>query len=199
MAIPVDQDGRVNPDVDDLFWDNADTRVAAGRSIRPVKVIVDIREFGSSLPNILQAKRLALLPITLEVGDYVLSPEICVERKSIADLIGSFKSGRLYNQCQAMSAHYKYPILLIEFEKSRSFTLQSSSSIFERSSSKMNKGGGGGGGAGAGTAPNMDLQSKLTLLTLHFPKLGIIWSQSPQATAEIFEDLKVCVGVEQRR
>ena len=37
-------------------------------------------------------------PVTLEVGDYILSPEICVERKSISDLIGSLNSGRLYNQ-----------------------------------------------------------------------------------------------------
>jgi ERCC4-type nuclease len=27
-------------------------------------------------------------PITLEVGDYILTPDICVERKSISDLIG---------------------------------------------------------------------------------------------------------------
>jgi hypothetical protein len=28
-------------------------------------------------------------PITLEVGDYILTPDICVERKSISDLIGN--------------------------------------------------------------------------------------------------------------
>lgn len=34
------------------------------------------------------------------------------------------------------------------------------------------------------------LLSKLQLLTLHFPKLRIIWSPSPHATAELFEELK---------
>ena len=34
-------------------------------------------------------------PYTLIVGDYVLTPQHCVERKSINDLIQSFKSGRL--------------------------------------------------------------------------------------------------------
>ena len=32
--------------------------------------------------------------MTLEVGDYVLSPEMVVERKSLSDLFGSLNSGR---------------------------------------------------------------------------------------------------------
>ena len=32
--------------------------------------------------------------------------------------------------------------------------------------------------------------SKLTLLTIHFKKLQIIWSRSPKHTAEIFRNLK---------
>jgi len=34
------------------------------------------------------------------------------------------------------------------------------------------------------------LQSKLVLLTLTFPRLRIIWTSSPYATSEIFNDLK---------
>ena len=34
------------------------------------------------------------------------------------------------------------------------------------------------------------IQSKLVLLTLTFPRLRIIWSSSPYATADIFRDLK---------
>jgi DNA excision repair protein ERCC-4 len=69
---------------------------------------------------------LFLVPLTLEVGDYILSPEICVERKSITDLIQSFNSGRLYSQCEAMSAHYKTPVLLIEFDPTQCFSLDGS-------------------------------------------------------------------------
>jgi DNA excision repair protein ERCC-4 len=36
-----------------------------------------------------------------------------------------------------------------------------------------------------------DVQSKLQLLTLHFPKLKLVWSPSPYATAQLFEELKV--------
>jgi len=35
------------------------------------------------------------------------------------------------------------------------------------------------------------LQEKIAMLTLAFPRLRIIWSSSPHATAEIFNDLKL--------
>merc|ERR1712179_491381 len=35
-----------------------------------------------------------------------------------------------------------------------------------------------------------DLVARLQLLTVHFPKLRILWSPSPHATAELFEELK---------
>ena len=65
----------------------------------------------------------------VQVGDYILSPEMCVERKSISDLKGSFISGRLYHQAEAMSRNYKTPILLIEFDRDKAFALHSVSEI----------------------------------------------------------------------
>ena len=41
------------------------------------------------------------------------------------------------------------------------------------------------------TYSSPSIQSKITLLTLTFPRLRIIWSSSPYATADIFNDLKV--------
>lgn len=41
---------------------------------------------------------LSLHPATLEIGDFILTPEISIERKSVSDLFGSFASGRLYTQ-----------------------------------------------------------------------------------------------------
>ena len=52
------------------------------------KVIVDMREFRSELPSLLHKRGIDIEPKTIEVGDYILTPEICVERKSISDLIG---------------------------------------------------------------------------------------------------------------
>ena len=65
----------------------------------------------------------------VQVGDYILSPEMCVERKSLSDLRQSFLSGRLYNQAEAMTKHYKTPILLIEFDRERAFALHSTAEL----------------------------------------------------------------------
>ncbi|KAJ3123807.1 hypothetical protein HK100_011478 [Physocladia obscura] len=170
--------GRV-VDPEDIFWRNLDTRIAGGQQTVPAEdsnlVIVDVREFRSALPSLLHTHRMKLRPCTLEVGDYILTPQICVERKSIPDLVGSFKSGRLYTQVEAMCLHYQTPVLLIEFAQGKTFAL---SGGLEASS----KNGGPAGGD--------DLNSKLALLVITFPKLRIVWSSSPGATAEIFEDLK---------
>jgi len=79
---------------------NIHTRIAGGGKAigedRPLpRIVVDAREFRSSLPSILHSQGMILDPCTITVGDYVLSPSICVERKSISDLISSFASGRL--------------------------------------------------------------------------------------------------------
>ena len=111
----------------------------------------------------------------LTVADYVLSPNICIERKSVRDLVSSFKNGRLFNQAETMLQHYKNPMLLIEFDQNKSFTLEP----FAESALPTI--------AGSNT---QDLQSKIVMLTIAFPRLKIIWSSSPYQTAEIFEELK---------
>ncbi len=60
-------------------------------------IAVDSREFSCLTPLYLREQGFWLVPIQLYVGDYVLSDDICVERKSTntGDLIESLKSGRL--------------------------------------------------------------------------------------------------------
>lgn len=178
MMIPVDQNGRcIGPTLanepEPPLSQNSITRKAGGRKQpeKKMQVIVDMREFMSSLPNVLHQKGIRIMPVTLEVGDYVLSPLICVERKSIADLFQSFASGRLYNQVETMVRYYKIPVLLIEFSQDKSFSFQSASEI------------------GDDVSPT-NIISKLSLLVLHFPRLRIVWSRSLHATADIFISLK---------
>lgn len=152
-----------------------DTRTGKGKQSTNKnrrEIVVDVREFRSALPSILHQGGMRLAPATLTVGDFVLSNVHCVERKSISDLFGSFASGRLYNQAEAMSKHYKCPILLIEFDPSKSFCLQSGSEI-------------------GGDIRTDAVCSKMSLLSLHFPKLRILWSRSPHETVKIFRALKV--------
>ena len=85
-----------------------------------------------------------------------------------------------------MSAHYKYPMLLIEFDQDKSFSLRS---VNEAKSGA--RGGGGSSSSSDSRNPSeIDVQSKLVLLTTAFSRLRVIWSSSPYATADIFEDLK---------
>ncbi|KAH8289416.1 hypothetical protein KR054_004957, partial [Drosophila jambulina] len=188
MVIPEYQDGKTdeafilykNYDDELSSEDNAKSRQAGGQkqtnstSKDTPKVIVDMREFRSDLPCLIHKRGLEVLPLTISIGDYILTPDICVERKSISDLIGSLNSGRLYNQCVQMQRHYAKPILLIEFDQNKPFHLQGKFMLSQQTSSA-----------------NADIVQKLQLLTLHFPKLRLIWSPSPYATAQLFEELKL--------
>ncbi|KAH7392556.1 DNA repair endonuclease XPF [Pyrenochaeta sp. MPI-SDFR-AT-0127] len=180
MALTINPNANLAPE--ESFLRTINTRIAGGGCLvattEPPRVVVDVREFRSSLPSLLHGRSMVIVPCMLTVGDYVLTPHICVERKSVRDLIQSFSNGRLYNQVEAMVEHYKDPMLLIEFDQSKSFTLEPFTD-FSMSASNA---------SGLATAP--DLQGKLVMLTLAFPRLRIIWSSSPYQTAEIFSELK---------
>ncbi|XP_003417763.2 DNA repair endonuclease XPF isoform X1 [Loxodonta africana] len=178
MVIPEEREGRDETNLDLARGStsadaSADTRKAGGQeqSVTQQSIVVDMREFRSELPSLLHRRGIDIEPVTLEVGDYILTPEMCVERKSVSDLIGSLNNGRLYSQCISMSRYYKRPVLLIEFDPSKPFSLTSRGALYQEISSN-------------------DISSKLTLLTLHFPRLRILWCPSPHATAELFEELK---------
>ncbi|KAJ7411087.1 DNA repair endonuclease XPF [Willisornis vidua] len=163
MVVPEEREGRDETNLDLI------------RDAKPAGVAADTRKAGeqgpSELPSLIHRRGIDIEPVTLEVGDYILTSDICVERKSISDLIGSLNNGRLYSQCVSMCRYYKRPVLLIEFDPNKSFSLIPRGSLHQEISSN-------------------DVTSKLTLLTLHFPKLRILWCPSPHATAELFEELK---------
>jgi len=111
-----------------------------------------------------------------------------------------------------MCVHYKQPILLIEFEEHKSFSLEVSLPLrnnvythlpkipktvsevksYTKPTGKypIKKKRDGSGIPGEPLA-FASVQSKLVLLTLTFPRVRIIWSSSPYATAQIFNDLKL--------
>lgn len=148
-----------------------DSRKGRRASADKRDIAVDVREFRSALPSILHQGGMRLAPLTLTVGDFVLSSVHCVERKSISDLFGSFNSGRLYTQSEQMSKYYKCPCLLIEFDPSKSFSLQNSNEM-------------------GGDIKHDSICSKIVLLTSHFQRLRILWSKSPFETLRIFRELK---------
>lgn len=145
-------------------------RGGASETLAPASVIVDMREFRSSLPGVLHSRGLHVRPVTLEVGDYIISDDICIERKSVADLFSSLASGRLFKQLQAMCRTYTHAVLLIEFSSDQSFSLQTYTAYESLSSSSIH--------------------TKLALVCMHFPTVRFIWSHGPVSTAKVFERLK---------
>jgi DNA excision repair protein ERCC-4 len=96
MLLPIFEDKHAG--TSDAVIKTISTRLAGGRkelSNVASQVIVDMREFRSTLPSLLHASGLFVVPATLTIGDYILTPDICVERKSIPHLVASFNSGRL--------------------------------------------------------------------------------------------------------
>jgi len=183
MVVPEDREGKTGDNMylsrgsekaSDIMMESlakGSRKGGSGEDKKTPKVIVDMREFRSELPSLLHKRGIDIEPVTLEVGDYILTPEICVERKSISDLIGSLNTGRLYNQATSMTRFYSKPMLLIEFDSNKPFSWQGKYYMSR-------------------DVQSSDLVSRLQLLTLHFPKLRILWSPSPHATAELVEELK---------
>lgn len=201
MAVTLTHDKK-NDDPQEQFLRTVNTRIAGGGRLAatasPPRIVVDVREFRSALPSLLHGNNMIVIPCQLTVGDYILTPDICVERKSIRDLIASLKNGRLYNQAETMLQYYKYPLLLIEFDQNKSFTFDAFASISSGPAFSTDQGFSSSGTSTSTTTSSFlanpsnpkSAQHLLVILTLAFPRLKIVWSSSPYQTAEIFAELK---------
>ncbi|PYH45355.1 ssDNA endodeoxyribonuclease RAD1 [Aspergillus saccharolyticus JOP 1030-1] len=201
MAVTIVHDKSLE-DPQEQFLRTVNTRIAGGGRLAatasPPRVVVDVREFRSALPSLLHGNNVIVIPCQLTVGDYILTPDICVERKSVRDLITSLRNGRLYNQAETMLQHYKNPFLLIEFDQNKSFTFDAFASATTPGTTFLTDFGFSSSGTSTLSANSSlvnpsspkSAQHLLVLLTLTFPKLRIIWSSSPYQTAEIFSELK---------
>jgi len=163
-----------------------DTRVG-GRAKQVVKkqttIVADLREFNARLPLYLSQNH-KLLPAHLSIGDYILSRDLCIERKAIEDLIQSLDSGRLKVQAQHLSKAYATPTLLVEFLSSSRFLYWSSNSSSTNSNKII--------GSFRELTPHRIqlLRQKLLVLLINIPHLRVIWSPSLAYTARLFDKLK---------
>ncbi|KAL4993799.1 hypothetical protein BDV10DRAFT_189633 [Aspergillus recurvatus] len=203
MAVTLTHDKSAE-DPQEQFLRTVNTRIAGGGRLAatasPPRVVVDVREFRSALPSLLHGNNMVIVPCQITVGDYILTPDICVERKSVRDLISSLRNGRLYNQAETMTQHYKSPLLLIEFDENKSFTFDAFTSATTPGTTFLTDFGFSSSGtvttslssssALINPSAPKSAQHLLVLLTLAFPRLKIIWSSSPYQTAEIFAELK---------
>ncbi|MEK6970375.1 MAG: ERCC4 domain-containing protein [archaeon] len=86
----------------------ADTREQASAVMRELSFYPDVN---------VQAK-------VLEVGDFVVGPDVVIERKTIEDFLQSLIDGRLMGQLLNMSQAYARPLMLLEGNPADLFTLR---------------------------------------------------------------------------
>ncbi len=94
---PLDQ--FVAPSIENMPLVYADTREAS-------ELIEKIRQRGARL----EVKQ-------LDFGDFVVSSEIVIERKTLDDFVKSIYDGRLFKQMASMNEKYSRPILVIQGDK----------------------------------------------------------------------------------
>jgi DNA excision repair protein ERCC-4 len=78
------------------------------------RIVVDERERNSGIPELLKNAGAAIDFAQLKVGDYVVSPETAVERKTVRDLVSSIYDGRLFVQCSELVKHYQKPLIVVQ-------------------------------------------------------------------------------------
>ncbi|VDN55404.1 unnamed protein product [Dracunculus medinensis] len=152
---------------------NAGGRIEPEESENP-KIIIDMREFNCELPTILYKRGIDLVPATLEVGDYILAPDVAVERKALDDLVQSLHSGRIFKQIEQMLRHYENVILLIESNKRDNFR-------------KIT----GGPFQGELSRRCRETRGLFTILVRTYPQLNVVWTMDPTNSAEMFEEFKL--------
>ena len=81
-----------------------------------VKITVDHREYRSNVVKNLAVKGIYVEPGQLDVGDYVLSSRIGVERKNVDDFLESLVGGKLFRQIAHLRDAYSRPLLILEGE-----------------------------------------------------------------------------------
>ena len=81
-----------------------------------IEIYVDHRETKSGIPSALEDLGAEVIIKTLEVGDYHVSDDVIIERKTTSDFIHSIidEPGHLYGQLSDMMREYQRSILIIE-------------------------------------------------------------------------------------
>jgi len=78
------------------------------------KIVVDERERSSGIPQILIRLGDHVVYKMLDVGDYIVSESIAVERKRVEDLVRSIYDGRLFDQARRLLETYERTVFLVQ-------------------------------------------------------------------------------------
>ena len=81
-----------------------------------IRIIIDHRESRSPVMRFLSQKDIAVEPQQLDVGDYIISARIGVERKTVDDFLNSLIDGKLFVQMKNLRTTFSRPLLVVEGE-----------------------------------------------------------------------------------
>lgn len=81
-----------------------------------VKVVVDVHESSSGIPELLEQMEATVELRKLTVGDYIASESLAIERKTAHDYINSLFSGRLFEQAARLKDAYERAVIVVEGE-----------------------------------------------------------------------------------
>jgi ERCC4-related helicase len=88
-------------------------------------IFADSREQASNIQKeLFSHEDVKLITKALDIGDYVLSKDVCVERKTIEDFLNSMIDGRLFTQLNNLRQNYTKPLIILEGNTSELFTLR---------------------------------------------------------------------------
>jgi len=87
-------------------------------------IYVDTREQASSVTLKLKDLGVIVQIKQLEVGDFILSDDVVVERKTTDDFLSSVADGRLFNQLIMMSSNYSAPLIILEGNPEELYSLR---------------------------------------------------------------------------
>jgi len=112
-------EGKKEGSITDIESWSIENRMTAGRisdekKIGPIQIYVDPRE--REMAKLLEAKGLAVTLRNLEVGDYVVSDRVAVERKTARDFVDSIidPERNLFRQIADLKRTYDRPVLILE-------------------------------------------------------------------------------------
>ncbi len=116
-----DADAEADSDTADDVQDGTEEGVVATADSDPdeeeIEIVVDQRELDSPIAKELSRREGVRTRLeTLEVGDYVLSDRVAVERKSVADFLDTLTGGdrSMFEQVGDAARHYARPVVVIE-------------------------------------------------------------------------------------
>jgi Fanconi anemia group M protein len=82
-----------------------------------IRLIVDSRELPTAVARELTKLDVEVSGESLEIGDYIASEDVAIERKATGDFIQSLIDGRLFVQLTSLRSAYRRPVLIIEGEQ----------------------------------------------------------------------------------